>query len=211
MKRIVIGRANDCDIVIPDEHDNVSRHHAVISFSFFGRMTLSDTSSNGTFINGTRMLKGASVPVTRNDKIQLGGAWIFDWNLVEDPYRKVRNITYVVIAILILLSIGTVSYGIYKSHHNDASNNITVPQAPDNSFEGEWNSDSTKSVAPTETSIATPQIQKNSKNKASGSQKSSNKRIYNSINKKKNEIRSSEDKTSSKKDFSSEKNMPIVN
>lgn len=210
MKRIVIGRANDSDIVIPDEHDNVSRHHAVISFNFFGRMTLSDTSSNGTLINGTRMLKGASVPVTRNDKIQLGGAWIFDWNLVEDPYRKVRNITYVVIAILILLSISTVSYGIYKSRHNDVSNNITVPQAPDNSFEGEWNSDSTKSVAPTETSITTPQIQKKSKNKANGSEKSSNKRIYNSTNKKKDEIRSSDDKTS-KKDFSSEKNMPIVN
>jgi len=210
MKRIVIGRANDSDIVIPDEHDNVSRHHAVISFDFLGRMTLSDTSSNGTLINGTRMLKGASVPVTRNDKIQLGGAWMFDWNLVEDPYRKVRNITYVVIALLVLLSIGIVSWSIYNSRHNDTSKSITVPKAPDATNEGDWNSDSTKSVAPTETSILTPQMQKKSEKKADRSKKTSNKRVSNHKNGHKEEKMSSENKTS-KKDFSSEKNMPVVN
>ena len=31
-KRIIIGRGTDCDITIPDETDNVSRHHLVISF-----------------------------------------------------------------------------------------------------------------------------------------------------------------------------------
>lgn len=210
MKRIVIGRANDSDIVIPDEHDNVSRHHAVISFDFLGRMTLSDTSSNGTLINGTRMLKGASVPVTRNDKIQLGGAWMFDWNLVEDPYRKVRNITYVVIALLVSLSIGIVSWSIYNSRHNDTSKSITVPKAPDATNEGDWNSDSTKSVAPTETSILTPQMQKKSEKKADRSKKTSNKRVSNHKNGHKEEKMSSENKTS-KKDFSSEKNMPVVN
>ena len=210
MKRIVIGRANDSDIVIPDEHDNVSRHHAVISFDFFGRMTLSDTSSNGTLINGTRMLKGASVPVTRNDKIQLGGAWMFDWNLVKDPYRKVRNITYVVIALLVLFSIGIVSWSIYNSRHNDTSNSITVPKAPDVTNEGDWNSDSTKSVAPTETSISTPQMLKKSEKKADRSKKTSNKRVSNSKNGHKEVTKSPEDNIS-KKDFSSEKNMPVVN
>lgn len=210
MKRIVIGRANDSDIVIPDEHDNVSRHHAVISFDFFGRMTLSDTSSNGTLINGTRMLKGASVPVTRNDKIQLGGAWMFDWNLVEDPYRKVRNFTYVVIALLVLLSIGIVSWSIYNSRHNDTLNSITVPKAPDATNEGDWNSDSTKSVAPTETLISTPQMRKKSEKKADRSKKTSNKRVSNNKNGHKEATKSPEDNTS-KKDFSSEKNMPVVN
>ncbi len=210
MKRIVIGRANDSDIVIPDEHDNVSRHHAVISFDFFGRMTLSDTSSNGTLINGTRMLKGTSVPVTRKDKIQLGGAWMFDWNLVEDPYRKVRTITYVVIALLVLLSIGIVSWSIYYSRHNDNPNTITVPKAPDNTLKSDWNSDYTQNVAPTEISIATPQIQKKYRKNAKWSKKTLNKRVSNSKNGHKEEIKSSEDKTS-KKDFSSEKNMPVVN
>ena len=60
MKRIIIGRGNDCDIVIPDDTDDVSRHHLVLSFNFLGKMTVSDTSSNGTYINNIRMLKGAS-------------------------------------------------------------------------------------------------------------------------------------------------------
>jgi len=210
MKRIIIGRGNDCDIVIPDELDNVSRHHAVISFDFFGRMTLSDTSSNGTLINGTRMLKGASIPVTRNDKIQLGGAWMFDWDSVEDPYRKVRNITYVVIALLVLLSIGLVSWSIYHSRHNDASNSIIVPKAPDNTSEGDWNSDSTKNVAPKEISITTTKKEKNSGKKTNGSKKISSKRVSKDKYGHKREIESSEEKIS-KKDFSSEKNMPVVN
>lgn len=210
MKRLIIGRGNDCDIVIPDELDNVSRHHAVISFDFFGRMTLSDTSSNGTLINGTRMLKGASIPVTRNDKIQLGGAWMFDWDLVEDPYRKVRNIAYVVIALLVLLSIGLVSWSIYDSRHNDISNSIIVPKAPDNTLEGNWNSDSTKNVAPKETSITTTKKERNTGKKSNRSKKISSKRVSISKNGHKKEIKSLEEKIS-KKDFSSEKNMPVVN
>lgn len=54
MKKIIVGRGLDCDIVIPDERDNVSRHHLVISFNLLGKMTISDTSSNGTFINEKR-------------------------------------------------------------------------------------------------------------------------------------------------------------
>ena len=86
MKRIIIGRGIDCDIVIPDEKDNVSRHHLVISFGLLGKMTISDTSSNGTFVNDRKLLKGASVPVTREDKVRLGSQWTLDWSLVKDPY-----------------------------------------------------------------------------------------------------------------------------
>lgn len=210
MKRIVIGRATDSDIVIPDEHDNVSRHHAVISFDFFGRMTLSDTSSNGTLINGTRMLKGASVPVTRNDKVQLGGAWMFDWNLVEDPYRKLRQITYIVIALLIILSIGVVSWNIYISSHNNISNKIIVPKAPESTTEDAWNSDSTKNVAPTEVSIMTPKsLPKVEKNKQKH-KKASSKRVTN--NKKKQTFsKESLHEGPTKRDYSAEKDMPAIN
>lgn len=210
MKRIVIGRANDSDIIIPDEHDNVSRHHAVISFNFFGKMTLSDTSSNGTLINGTRMLKGASVPVTRNDKIQLGGAWMFDWSLVEDPYKKQRKLVYFIVALLIMLSIGIISWSIYNSHNRENSESIIVPKAPDNTTEDNWNSDSTKSVAPTEMSISTPKGQTNSKKSTNKSKKTSSRKVSNNNHRQKGENEPVQDKTS-KKDFSSEKNMPVVN
>ncbi len=209
MKRIIIGRGNDCDIVIPDELDNVSRHHAVISIDFFGRMTLSDTSSNGTLINGTRMLKGASIPVSRDDKIQLGGAWIFDWNLVEDPYQKTRQICYVVAAAFVLFAVGLTVWGIYNSQKSEESGLIAVPKAPDNASESEWNKDSTKNVAPTEMSITTPNSKKVEKNNQKR-KKTTTKRVTN--NKQKNQ---SDNGTSNegptKKDYSAEKSMPAIN
>ena len=209
MKRIVIGRATDSDIVIPDEHDNVSRHHAVISFDFFGRMTLSDTSSNGTLINGTRMLKGASVPVTRNDEIQLGGAWIFDWNLVEDPYRKARQICYIIAALFLLFAIGLTAWSVYNSQKEAKPDTIVIPKAPKSTSEEEWNKDSTKNVAPTEISIATPQKQKVEKN----NQKHKNtapKRVTNS-KQKQNSNKEPINEGPTKKDYSAEKNMPAIN
>lgn len=102
MKKIIVGRAFDSDVVIPDDKDNVSRHHLVISFGFDGKMKVSDTSSNGTYINGTKMVKGASVPVTRKDTIRLGDNWTLDWKLVKDPYRKLRALTYAGIFIFTL-------------------------------------------------------------------------------------------------------------
>lgn len=160
MKRIVIGRGNDCDIVIPDELDNVSRHHAVITIDYFGRMTLSDTSSNGTLINGNRMLKGASIPVTRNDKIQFGAAWIFDWNLVEDPYRSNRRICMIGIVMLIILAICGGLWFVYDAYFKERTYVIepqTVDVANDSST---WNKDSTEKVAPVEVNINTPKPQK---------------------------------------------------
>ena len=109
-KRTIIGRGTDCDITIPDETDNVSRHHLVISFNIFGKMKISDTSSNGTFINDNRMLKGSSVPVTRNDKIRLGAQWELDWNLVIDPFCKIRK---AIIACLVAVVLALVGWGIY--------------------------------------------------------------------------------------------------
>jgi len=207
MKRIVIGRATDSDIVIPDEHDNVSRHHAVISFDFLGRMTLSDTSSNGTLINGTRMLKGASVPVTRNDKIQLGGAWIFDWNLVEDPYRKTRQICYLVAVLIFLFVIGLTAWSVYNSQKEAKTDTIAIPKAPENTSEEEWNKDSTKNVAPIEMSITTPKNQKVEKN----NQKHKKVAPQRVTNNKQNSNKESLNESPTKKDYSAEKNMPAIN
>lgn len=150
MKRITIGRSKDCDIVINDERDNVSRKHAVITFSLWGRMTLSDTSSNGTFINDRRMLKGASLPVTRADKVRLGDSWVLDWGSVADPYRLWRRVLAVV---AVLLVAGGIVAAILLTGRGDKPG--PQPLAP---LDGEradtvWNSDSTGRWAPTETHI----------------------------------------------------------
>lgn len=211
MKRIIIGRATDSDIVIPDEHDNVSRHHAVISFDFFGRMTLSDTSSNGTLINGTRMLKGASVPVTRNDKIQLGGAWIFDWELVEDPYKKIRQVCYIVVTVLLLLIVGFFIWNVYTSQQEVVTNTIITPKTQEKSSGEEWNKDSTNKVAPTEISISTSNKQHNVEKSELKRKKKSSTRVTVNKSKKNRQPKGTLKEIHNRKDYSAEKEMPAVN
>lgn len=152
-KRIIIGRGTDCDVTIPDETDNVSRHHLVISFNIFGKMKISDTSSNGTFINDNRMLRGSSVPVTRNDKIRLGAQWELDWNLVIDPFCKIRK---AIIACLVAVVLALVGWGIYcaVSPKADDSTKIIIPKAETNSTDEQWNGDSTKHVVPIDERIS---------------------------------------------------------
>ena len=156
MKRITIGRGNDCDIVIPDETDDVSRHHLVLSFNFWGKMTVSDTSSNGTFINNNRMLKGTSVPVTPKDNLRLGSNCKFDWSLVNDPYRTTRIIIITVICLLFLSGVGLGVWYYISENQNSTNDTVEIPKDVDSQKETEWNSDSTKKVAPTVESI-TPQ------------------------------------------------------
>ena len=156
MKRIIIGRGNDCDIVIPDDTDDVSRHHLVLSFNFLGKMKASDTSSNGTFINNNRMLKGTSVPVTKRDNLRLGNNWQFDWSLVNDPYRKMRRIIMIVICFLLLAGVGFGIWYYVREYNNSSDDILVIPKEEESQKSEEWNSDSTKKVAPSIESI-TPQ------------------------------------------------------
>lgn len=173
MKRIVIGRANDSDIIIPDESDNVSRHHAVITCRFFGKMTLSDTSSNGTFINDTKMLKGASIPVTRNDRILLGDSWVLDWNVVEDPYKTSRWLFYILTVLLLFSAIGLTVWRTYDSNNKKEETPVTLSAEWDTNNESDsWNKDSTEKVAPTEKKIIIPEkLKKNEDSKGKSSKK----------------------------------------
>jgi pSer/pThr/pTyr-binding forkhead associated (FHA) protein len=66
--RIVIGRAEDCDITVPD--GKVSRHHAALEQGEDGRISLVDLgSSNGTFLDGHRV---ESAPIEGPAQIQVG-------------------------------------------------------------------------------------------------------------------------------------------
>lgn len=159
MKRIVVGRGDDCDIVIPDSTDNVSRRHLVISFGLFGNMKISDTSSNGTFINERRMLKGASIPVKREDKIRLGDSWILDWDQVKDPYKKLRVILVAALCVLMAAGIAFIAIGLLKKDKSEDKPVIVVP-AETEEAETEWNKDSTANVAPVEKSIEVKNAEK---------------------------------------------------
>lgn len=208
MKKIIVGRGNDCDIVIPDDRDNVSRHHLVLSFNILGKVTVSDTSSNGTFINGVRMIKGASVPVSRKDEIRLGDSWKLDWSLVKDPYANIRRIALVVAVVLVLVCGG--GFGWYAYQSNKAAKEIASPVVPSSSdtVSTTWNKDSTNKVAPTEASIDVGQTKVKAK---SGSRKKNRIR-----NKKKQSVRNNKrqapqrEKSDNLKEAKSA-NLPVVN
>lgn len=73
-----VGRLNDCDLHIPEEH--VSRRHALIERRAEPERpeesgwTLTDTNSrHGVWINGVRVQPGAPVPLRHGDVVSLGG------------------------------------------------------------------------------------------------------------------------------------------
>lgn len=110
MKVYSIGREEGCDIVIDDNTDVISRRHAAINVSTWGKMTITDYSHNGTYVNGIRIAQNVPVPVTRKDNISFSHVSRLDWNKI--PNTQAMIIRYVIIGIVALLVIigGVVGY-----------------------------------------------------------------------------------------------------
>lgn len=90
MRKITIGRGRECDVRLDDSTDMVSRRQAVMTVSFFGKMRIYDTSSNGTFVNGERVGKPEGMPVRRGDQVNFAHIADLDWSKVRDPYRALK-------------------------------------------------------------------------------------------------------------------------
>lgn len=103
MKVYSIGREVGCDIVINDNSDVISRRHATLNVSQFGKMTIVDLSHNGTYVNGIRITQNVPVPVTRKDNISFAHVARLDWNLI--PNTGAVIIRWVVIGVIALLLI----------------------------------------------------------------------------------------------------------
>ena len=69
MKALSIGRDQECDIIINDATDVISRRHATLNISSSGKITIVDLSRNGTYVNGIRISPNVPVPVSRKDII----------------------------------------------------------------------------------------------------------------------------------------------
>lgn len=105
MKSYSIGRDVNCDIVISDSTDVVSRRHAILNVTSIGKMTIIDQSSNGTYVNGIRISSNVPVPVTRKDTISLAHVTKLDWNCVPRSNIFLQYGLYGVIAILLFACI----------------------------------------------------------------------------------------------------------
>ncbi|MDE5734889.1 MAG: FHA domain-containing protein [Duncaniella sp.] len=128
MKKVVIGRGHDCDIVIEDTTDVVSRRQAAIAFDIFGRMTIYDLSTNGTFVNGIRVPKPAGVPLRRTDTVNFGTVCEFDLGRVRDPYRGLRVLLCSLLA-LIVIGLGVLAFYATRPA-SPAATAEPVPAAP---------------------------------------------------------------------------------
>ena len=87
MKRITIGRASDNDIVY--DVQSISNHHADVVVSN-GRVTITDHSTNGTWING-RKLHNDSCEIREGDKILFPGNVSLDWRLLVKDSQKTQR------------------------------------------------------------------------------------------------------------------------
>jgi EmrB/QacA subfamily drug resistance transporter len=84
---VQIGREADCDLVLPDEE--VSRHHAEVT-PVRGEVAIEDLrSTNGTFLNGERMLERATLQP--GDLIQVGSA-VIEFSAPSPQVTRVRRI-----------------------------------------------------------------------------------------------------------------------
>ena len=90
MKILTIGRSEDCDVVIDDAQDMVSRKHALLRIYPTGKMELVPCGRNGTYVNGLPVKNDKPKVVTRKDVISFAHVRQLDWSIVPDPYRMHR-------------------------------------------------------------------------------------------------------------------------
>lgn len=107
MKTITIGRGDGCQIFIDD--DMISRRHAILKISTFGKMEIVDMGKNGTFVNGIRLRPNVPVPVKRKDVVSFANVSQLDWKQVPNPgvYYKWGAIA---LGVLLLLLVGLIIY-----------------------------------------------------------------------------------------------------
>ena len=106
MKRILtIGRDYSCDIHINDGADIVSRNHATLEIGIGGKYYITDTSSNGTYVNGMRIPYQQRFEITREDEVSFAHAAILEWNTVPRDKTIMIAVIGVVAAIVVAVAI----------------------------------------------------------------------------------------------------------
>ncbi len=122
MKTYSIGRDVNCDIVINDSTDVISRRHALLNVTSSGKMTIIDQSSNGTYVNGIRISSNVPVPVTRKDTISLAHVTKLDWTMVPKSNANIRYALFLFAGLIIVVG---VVFGIRLFTDNKYNNNET--------------------------------------------------------------------------------------
>lgn len=126
MKVYSIGREVNCDIVINDNTDVISRRHATLNVSSTGKMTIVDLSHNGTYVNGIRISQNVPVPVTRKDNVSFAHVARLDWNLVPNTNKKIFQWSALSILAIVLVLCGVWGYSKWNTNSTEPSASTVV-------------------------------------------------------------------------------------
>ena len=116
-----IGKSSDNDIIL--SHSTISSRHALLEKKQSGWF-LTDTSTNGTQVNGKSIPKEFKVPVSAKDKIIFAGVEALDWKLVGESSSNFSfPVVNVLTAALFFLGVSTAGFYFYKdtSTYEDSS------------------------------------------------------------------------------------------
>ncbi len=139
MKVITIGRDPECNIVLDD--NLISRRHAVLRLHGTGKIEIIDYSSNGTFINGTRIVSNTPLKIHRKDAVSFAHAKTLDWSQIPDPSRKPRMIILIVFIASVLVTIAGIVVSHLSASKSDsgASQDIEVYENTEQPAQGNGN------------------------------------------------------------------------
>ncbi|KAK6588748.1 forkhead associated (FHA) domain within N-terminal region [Cryptosporidium xiaoi] len=85
--KFIFGRKGDCSIRLKDQ--SISGHHCSLQYDMgLGGLVLTDTSTNGTFLNGKRLAKSIPVQVKDGDEISLTRPKLMDDNITYHAVFK---------------------------------------------------------------------------------------------------------------------------
>ena len=104
MKTITIGRGDGANIIIDNEL--ISRRHAILKISTFGKMEIVDMGRNGTYVNGIKLRPNVPFPVTRKDVVKFAdqdSPFKLDWSLVPDNSRFIKIALSTIIGLLAVI------------------------------------------------------------------------------------------------------------
>lgn len=105
MKKIILGRGEDCDVYLNDTKGLISRKHAIMKIRPIGQYEITDVSKNGTFINGIRMKPHIPYKVKRKDIIVFANTSKLDWDDIPDysKWIKIGLVGMVVLLAVVIL------------------------------------------------------------------------------------------------------------
>lgn len=127
MKTYRIGNGPDCDIST-GENIYTDSMHAVLFVDDDGTMHIVDVSTNGTFVNGIRIERGAEVLVSRKDNVSFAQVYDLPWGSIPIPRKK--KLPFFSICLVALVLIVPLAYYGFRSMENGHSGTASYGPAP---------------------------------------------------------------------------------